>query len=160
MNKAVPKITILLILAAILWIVSLSLDLSINPNVLNTEKRTDSETVSINNVDINVELAITTEMQIKGLCCREFLAENDGMLFVYETEANRRFWMKDTLIPLDMIFINSDREIVKIHSNVQPSSFPQTFGGGNTTQYVLEVNGGFSTEKGIKEGDVVEIDFI
>ena len=101
-----------------------------------------------------VELADDEEERREGLMYRQSLEENSGMLFLYESERELSFWMKNTFIPLDIIFINSDFEIVDIHHAVPCRADPcPQYVSKLPAQYVLEVNGGFAEKKGIEEGD-------
>lgn len=102
----------------------------------------------------SVELAVTPKQQAKGLMNRTFLAENAGMLFLFNDEARRSFWMKDTLIPLDMLFIAKDGRIVHIHHMAQP--LDEAFITSEKPAFaVLELNGGISDVFDIQVGDVV-----
>jgi len=106
-------------------------------------------------VRVRVELARTAEERAQGLMFREHLDEDAGMLFLYDGEDIRRFWMRNTLIPLDMLFISSDNRVVGIVENAEP----QTDTGrqvAEPSQYVLEVNGGFSAAHGVTAGTLVE----
>ena len=111
--------------------------------------------VLIGDNKIYVEIAKTQLQQQKGLCCREKLDVNRGMLFVYDKPGVYKFWMKDTLIPLDMYWINSDKRIIYIKKNVLPETYPQTFGPNEASKYVLETNAGYADKRGIKVGDTV-----
>lgn len=109
-------------------------------------------------VEVEVEIADSPEERQVGLMWREELGENEGMLFIFEEEQVLGFWMKNTLISLDMFFINKDFEIVKIHTAVPCGADPcPTYSSGEQALYVVEVNGGFAGEKGIQEGERVEI---
>lgn len=117
--------------------------------------------VAINNQTFQVEVADTREERTKGLSGRKKLGEKEGMLFVFEETGLHTFWMKDTLIPLDIIFIKDDR-IVTIHKNIQPQ--PNAFGAQlqlylpkDPVNYVLEINGGLSEKYGFTQGDVITI---
>ena len=112
-------------------------------------------TAVINNVEIKLEIATTSQEKIRGLCCRNSLAKNSGMLFVYKTPGDHRFWMKDTLIPLDMYWIDKNNKIVHIEHSVQPSSYPKTFGTKHPSLYTLETNAGFAKIHNIQIGDTV-----
>ena len=116
------------------------------------------KTLSVGDTTLFIEIADTKEKREKGLSGRSLLAENTGMLFVFETSGLHSFWMKDTLIPLDMIWINADKEIVHIERNVTPDTYPKTFTSDIPALYVLEVEGGFSTEYGFTEGDGVQFE--
>lgn len=119
--------------------------------------------VSISNKEIDVELAKTKEERIKGLSGRSSLEENEGMLFVFEDETNASvFWMKDMLIPIDIIWINEGK-IVRIDKNVAapakdtPDEDLKTYSAGKPVDFVLEVNAGFADSNSIKVGDNVII---
>jgi uncharacterized membrane protein (UPF0127 family) len=114
---------------------------------------------SSSKVEIKVEIADTPEKRQFGLMFREKLERNSGMLFVFEEEQYVTFWMKNTRIPLDMIFISENGTINEIKENVQPCekdpcpTYPSKF----PTKYVLEVNSGFCRQNNIKVGDKVKI---
>lgn len=110
-------------------------------------------------VDVRTELARDPYTWSKGLMFRESLDRNTGMLFVFPDSAKRSFWMKNTLIPLDILFIDADKKIVTIHAGVMPCttlSCPR-YTSTMSARYVLEVNAGFVEQYGIHEGDAVEI---
>ena len=86
---------------------------------------------------------------------RTALAPQRGMIFPYDPPQNVSFWMKNTLIPLDMIFIREDHRIARIAGNVTPRSL-DTVPAGEPVIAVLEIAGGRSNELGIKVGDTVE----
>ena len=105
--------------------------------------------------EVEVEIADDEAEQRRGLMERTELDENAGMLFVFDREAPRSFWMRNTLIPLSIAYIASDGRIVDIQ-DMQPldeTSHPSA----EPAQYALEVNQGFFAERGIEVGDVVEI---
>jgi uncharacterized membrane protein (UPF0127 family) len=108
---------------------------------------------------VHVEIADEPAERSQGLMFRESLGENSGMLFIFEKEGTQSFWMKNTLIPLDMIFIDKDLEIVKIHRDTKPCEEDpcQIYGSGKPAMYVVEVNAGFTETHGIYEGDTVRI---
>lgn len=102
-----------------------------------------------------VEVPDDLEESVRGLMFRKHLPWNAGMLFPYSDEERRTFWMKNTLIPLDMIFIDSSFKIVEIKENIPPCQQDEcpTYPSQEPAQYVLEVNAGFVQEKGVKVGD-------
>jgi len=104
-----------------------------------------------------VELAKTTQERTQGLMFREKLDLNKGMLFVFENEGEYSFWMKNTLINLDIIWINKDKEVVFISKNVQPcnSNSCLIFNPDKKAQYILELNGGVTDKIGLNVGDKV-----
>jgi uncharacterized membrane protein (UPF0127 family) len=101
---------------------------------------------------VNVELALTPETQMRGLMFRTELDENAGMLFVFPEEKERTFWMSNTPIPLDIIYIRSDATIVSIAANTVPYS-ERTIPSRGAARYVLEVPGGWAERHGVKAGD-------
>lgn len=104
---------------------------------------------------IFVEVPDDQEEFARGLMFRTHLPWNAGMLFAFYDEEPRRFWMKNTLIPLDMIFVDSSSKIIDIKENVPPCKQEEcpTYPSKEPAQYVLEVNAGFVQEKGVKIGD-------
>jgi YVTN family beta-propeller protein len=102
-----------------------------------------------------VEVPDDREEFARGLMFRNHLPWNAGMLFAFNEEEPRRFWMKNTLIPLDMIFLDSSFKIIDIKENVPPCKQEDcpTYPSREPAQYVLEVNSGFAQEKGVKIGD-------
>ena len=114
--------------------------------------------VSIDNgkklIKINVEIADDSNKMEKGLMYRESLDENAGMLFIFENEDYELFWMKNTLITLDMIFIDKNFEIIDIKHAVPCKAEPCVlYKPAKPAKYVLEVNGGFAAKNDIKTGD-------
>ncbi|MEK6887195.1 MAG: DUF192 domain-containing protein [Nanoarchaeota archaeon] len=106
---------------------------------------------AINNQKIPVELAETQEQQMKGLMFRENLT--GGMLFIYNEENQRSFWMKNTLIPLDMIFIDKNYKITTIHHALPCKEDPCKIYASPKAKYVLEVNVNFTIKNSINVGD-------
>lgn len=102
-----------------------------------------------------VEVVDTPEGRSKGLMFREQLAPDAGMLFDFKESREVGFWMRNTFIPLDMLFITHDGVIARIHVNARPhdtTSIPS----GEPVEFVLEVPGGRTVELGIAAGDKVE----
>lgn len=105
-------------------------------------------------VAVRVELALTPARRELGLMYRNHMNENAGMLFVFPASQRLRFWMKNTEIPLDMIFADSSGRIVGIVANAEPYS-ERPVGPDADAQYVLEVNGGFCARHGVRVGDLL-----
>ena len=103
----------------------------------------------------NVEVVTTPETRERGLMFRKSLAANAGMLFLYPDEQPVAFWMKNTLIPLDMLFLKADGRIAHIAHNAVPLD-ETPIESGAAVKAVLEVNGGTAQTLGIKEGDRVD----
>jgi len=101
---------------------------------------------------VKVEIANTTAARELGLMYRSHLDEDAGMIFVFPSPDRLSFWMKNTEIPLDMIFADSAGKIVGIVENAEPFS-EKPLGVGADSQYVLEVNGGFAQRHHVTAGD-------
>ena len=104
---------------------------------------------------IDIQIADNDFDRELGLMFRKHMDENQGMLFIFPQEKTQSFWMHNTYIPLDMIFINSNKEIITIRRAVKTLS-DQTYTSTAPAQYVLEVNLDFSKKFNIKVGDKVE----
>lgn len=102
-----------------------------------------------------VEIARSPEQQAIGMMSRASLAPDRGMLFPYAAPQPVSFWMKDTLLPLDLIFIAPGGKILRIEENAVPYSLDQIPSGG-PIEAVLELAGGRSAELGLKAGDTVD----
>jgi uncharacterized membrane protein (UPF0127 family) len=107
-------------------------------------------------VTVDLEVAATPAARQQGLMYRSALADGHGMLFVFDDDAVRGFWMKNTLIPLDMLFIARDGRIVGIHPNATPLS-TAAISVGVPSRYVIEVPGGWAARRGLAVGDQVEL---
>ncbi|MBI9065985.1 MAG: DUF192 domain-containing protein [Salinivirgaceae bacterium] len=104
---------------------------------------------------IEIEIADTYESREQGLMHRKSMQENHGMLFIFDTEERQSFWMKNTNIPLDLIFVNNDLHIVHIVKNCQPYSL-KAIPSFEYARYVVEVNAGYCNEKGILVGSYID----
>jgi|SRR6056297_2418777 len=102
-----------------------------------------------------VDVADDPQERAQGLMFVEQMPTFTGMLFVYERPQSVSFWMKNTLIPLDMIFAAPDGEVLRIHENAIPGDLTP-IPGGEGVQMVLEVNGGLSARLGLQTGDVLQ----
>ncbi len=106
---------------------------------------------------VNVEVARTEPERRKGLMDREKLAPDAGMLFVFDETSDHGFWMLNTLIPLDMIFVGEDGRVVGIVERAEPRS-TEMRSVGAPSRYVLEVNGGWAAAHGVRTGDLVRFE--
>lgn len=106
-------------------------------------------------VAVNVEIADTPDARARGLMYRRDLAADAGMLFIFPTPSVQRFWMKNTPLPLDMLFITEDRHVAGVVADTHPFTTTPV-GVDAPSQYVLEVHAGFCAQHGIAAGDAVE----
>ena len=111
----------------------------------------ETKTIEIHNEKYQVKIAESEADKIKGLQGVKQLPENEGMLFIYDEPQTVGFWMKDTEIPLDIIFINDDCEVLSIYKG-QPNN--ENIAEEDNVKYVLELN----QNSGVKIGDELDID--
>lgn len=115
--------------------------------------------VELGGKTFKVEIADTAEKQALGLMFRDSMADDEGMIFVFPNEAPRSFWMKNTRIPLDIMYFDKDLKMVSISADTPPCrvsrcpSYPST----GPAMYVLELNAGKASELGVGPGDKLTI---
>lgn len=131
---------------------------AVKPENSRTDLR-NSPTVVIpaagRDVTFRVELARTPSEHERGLMYRSRMDADAGMLFLFDRLSPLTFWMKNTLIPLDMVFLDGDRKIVGIVENAEPQTLTSRHVDA-PAQYVLEINGGLAARLGIRPGTTVE----
>jgi uncharacterized membrane protein (UPF0127 family) len=131
---------------------------AVKPEATRSDLRTSASVLvpaAGRNVSFRVELARTPEEHERGLMYRPQLDPDAGMLFLFDRPAPLSFWMKNTLIPLDMLFIDADHKIVGIVENAEPQTLTSRR-VDEPAQYVLEIGGGLSARLGIRPGAIVE----
>ena len=104
-----------------------------------------------------LEVVSTAARIQRGLMYRKHLAPDHGMLFVFGSDRVRGFWMKNTLIPLDMLFVTHDLEVAGVVENTEPLTL-ETRSIGIPTRYVIEVNGGWTAKHGVNAGTRVRLE--
>jgi uncharacterized protein len=102
----------------------------------------------------NIEVMVTDNERSLGLMYRRSMPENKGMLFIYDPPQQATMWMKNTLIPLDMVFISADARVHRIEENAEPFSETLIPSDGDVVA-VLELNGGEADKIGLRPGDKV-----
>lgn len=107
-----------------------------------------------------VEIAATPEKQALGLMFRQNMADDHGMLFIFPGEAMRSFWMKNTRIPLDIMYFSADLKLVSMSRNTPPcrTETCPAYPSKGPARYVLELNAGKAEELGLVEGDVMVLE--
>jgi uncharacterized membrane protein (UPF0127 family) len=103
---------------------------------------------------IDVEIAENDTDRQKGLMFRPYLSDSVGMLFVFEEPTPQSFWMKNTMISLDIIYVDQNKKIVSIQKKAKPYS-EESLPSFGDAQYVVEVNGGYCDKYGIQVGDTI-----
>jgi len=104
---------------------------------------------------VDIEIADDDAKRMQGLMYRDSMAENRAMLFIFSDSQERSFWMKNTIMPLDIIYVNAKKQIITTQKNAVPYSEDSVPSNG-PAQYVVEVNAGFCDRHSIKPGDHIE----
>ena len=134
--------------------VALSLLLLLVVSACSAENRLVAHTAK-GDFTFNVEIADTPDARAQGLMFRQDLSSDSGMLFDFHEERETSFWMRNTFIPLDMIFIGADGIVRNVHVNARPQD-PTSIRSDGKVRFVLEIPGGRSVEIGLKPGDRIE----
>jgi len=156
------KQLILPLIGTMIFVVLIGLFVT-NPGkyIKNQASESTQKIVKINETEILVDIADTSEERSRGLSKKESLNEKEGMLFVFtNNEESPIFWMKNMLISIDIIWINNGK-IIQINKNVSPEKDTADdkltkYTASSSVNYVLEVNSGFSDKYGLKVGDSVD----
>ncbi len=114
-------------------------------------------TIFVGDVSVLVTIADTAEERRQGLSGVTSLPDREGKLFVFDEEGRYGFWMKDMLIPIDILWVNNDLEIVHIEKNVKPETYPAVYNSPRPARFVLEFNAFFADTFKIEVGDKVTI---
>jgi len=118
------------------------------------------KTLKIRDITLNIEVVDTDAKREKGLSGKLGLAENEGMLFVFDAEGYYGIWMKDMNFPIDIVWLDKDKKIVYIEKNASPDTYPKVFYAQKNSLpililYVLETPSGFLVKNNIQIGDFV-----
>jgi len=112
--------------------------------------------IKLGNTDYQIEIARTSSQKSIGLSNRDSLCPNCGMIFIFDKDTYLPFWMKDTRIPLDMIWINSQNQIVDIQHAIETNSL-KAIQNSTPAKYVLELNLDDSKKLNLKIGDIIDL---
>jgi uncharacterized membrane protein (UPF0127 family) len=121
--------------------------------IFHSKSENSKSVVIIAGQKINVEVVDTYKSRALGLSGRAGLAEDEGMLFVFEKSGQYPFWMKDMNFAIDIIWIDENLHVVSIEKDAKPESYPNNFVPEIPAKYVLEVVSGFSDKNNLKIGD-------
>jgi uncharacterized membrane protein (UPF0127 family) len=113
----------------------------------------DTHIIYLTDVALEVTVADEPEERAQGLSGVESLRDFEGKLFIFDTPDYYHFWMKDMLIPIDVLWFNDNLELVHIERNMTPETFPNTFTSDEPARFVLEMNAYFVDSLKIQEGD-------
>jgi len=112
-----------------------------------------SLTVPGSDNEYSLEVALSSEAQRTGLSYRESLADNTGMLFIFNELDNHGIWMKDMNFNLDILWVDENKQIVYLKQAVTPESFPDIFTPNKPAKYVIEMSSGFISNENLQVGD-------
>lgn len=130
-----------------------SLDKNLGESI---QKTSDTKReIYIQNIKLTVDIADEPYEQTLGLSGREYMAKNEGIIFIFPESIMPAFWMKEMNFALDIIWIDAKNTIIGIEKNVSPDTFPETFAPPSPVKYVLEVNADWSDKNQIKPGDKI-----
>jgi uncharacterized membrane protein (UPF0127 family) len=104
---------------------------------------------------LDIEVAQTPDETQQGLMYRRSMLDTCGMIFIFNDEEDQSFWMKNTYIPLDIIYVSAKKEIVSIAADCRPLS-EESIPSKGKAKYVVEVNGGYAAKQGLKPGDKID----
>ncbi len=113
---------------------------------------TDLRAIQLAGKTVKVEVVGTPEEKARGLGGRDGLPPNEGMLFVFDSDARYRFWMKDMLFSIDILWLSDDGRVVDMRENVSPETYPAVFTPNAPARYVLELPAGFAKSNNVKIG--------
>jgi uncharacterized membrane protein (UPF0127 family) len=115
------------------------------------------QTLLIGNTQLRVTVADEPAERSQGLSGVRSLEANEGMLFIFDRSDNWSMWMKDMEISIDMLWVNSDYQVVHIEQDVKPETFPESFASGQPVRFVIETPAFFTQNNNIVVGDIVYI---
>ena len=156
-------LVIILIILVIGTLIGLFILNSNQSNVQSDQSKlqalTDSSKVSvkINNSTLKLEVARSEQKREEGLMNIKKMQDNSGMIFIFEDEQIRTFWMKNTYISIDIIFLDKDLKIVKIFENTKPLQTSEIYSSDYPSQFVIEANSGWVEKHNLKVSDKLEI---
>jgi len=156
MRKKINFLQIIALISIVIWgfyFVVNKISPSVSPDFV-TYNQTD---IKIGNVTVIADIAETHAQRVQGLSGRSSLGENEGMFFIFEKDGPQGIWMKNMLMPIDIIWIDKDFIVVHFEKNVSPDTYPESFKSPVDARYVLEVPAGFVEGSGVKLLEKVEV---
>jgi uncharacterized protein len=114
-----------------------------------------TETITVGGQKVTAEIADTDDTREKGLMYRKSMGENEGMLFVFDSDEMLGFWMKNTLIPLAIGYFDKDRKLIEVHEMVPAAMgdmYPKSYPSSKPARYALEMNKGWYSRHNVRPG--------
>jgi len=115
------------------------------------------DVTKIGSKNYELEVADSEPERTRGLSGRTMLADNTGMLFVFDAPAKHCFWMKDTLISLDIVWLDADKKVVDTFASMSPASYPESFCPKRNAQFAIELSAGELQRSGVQNGDLIQL---
>lgn len=112
--------------------------------------------IKINQRFIKAEKASTDQQKEKGLSGRSCIGSDQGMLFIFDKPDYYQFWMKDMKFPIDIVWVNKDKKVINVDSQVQPTTYPENFKPAQPAKYVLELKSKEARVLGISSGTALD----
>ena len=136
-------------LISLVFFISLAIKTPTSSNSFENEL-----TIIVNNdLRLKSDVSSTTNERTVGLSKYDSLRPNESMLFIFEEKGLYSFWMRNMKFPIDIIWLNENKEVVSIKENADPADYPQSYGPDDDSLYVLETVAGFASENSIALGD-------
>lgn len=101
------------------------------------------------------DISSTNEDRVRGLSGRDIMCYQCGMIFVFEEEQTLRFWMKEMKFDIDIIYLDRNKKVVDIYSNVKKELYPEVYNSSSKAMYAIEFNAGVVSKLNIKKGDIL-----
>jgi len=117
--------------------------------------RTQKIEVKIKGQTFTLEVAKSPAERAKGLMYRNLIPQNEGMLFIFDVAQIQTFWMKNTYIPLDIIFLDENKQVITIHKNARALDVSTTYSSTKPALYAIELNAGQSDKINLTLGDII-----
>lgn len=153
MNRSLVYVAAIVVVALSILVYSQHVPRSIQ----QTATTTTEHVIEVNGNEVRVSTASTPAERQQGLSGRSGLAPDEGMLFIFETEGDYAFWMKDMRFSIDILWIDSTGKIVYIAPSVSPDTYPTAFDPHQNAKYVLELPAGYTVAHHVKVGDTIQI---
>jgi uncharacterized membrane protein (UPF0127 family) len=112
--------------------------------------------INILGTEFTAQIADNDPLRELGLSYRNSLDDNSAMLFVFERPSVYKFWMKDMKFPIDMIWLDENKEVIHIEKDVKPETFPESFGPNKNAKYIIEIKANRVDQIGLSVGDILE----
>lgn len=128
----------------------------IEEELLEATSTKNKKIIKIKNIEFYADIADTIYTRAQGLSGRKVIAKDEAMFFVFEIPAQWSIWMKDMFFPIDVVWLDENKQVVHMRKNFQPSTYPEAEKSVAKSLYVIELHAGTLDELGVKEGDSID----